>query len=47
MGKRRAGSQTISLTPDHKKLGIDPIYLLAEGVPHTIEKLSMRATILL
>ncbi len=32
MAKRRAGNQTASLTPDQKKLGIDPIYLAAEGV---------------
>jgi hypothetical protein len=31
MAKRRAKSQTASLTPDHKKLGIDPIYLAAGG----------------
>jgi hypothetical protein len=47
MVKRRAGSQIANLTPDHKKLGIDPIYLRAGGVPHTVEKLSMRATTLL
>jgi len=47
MAKRRAGSQTGSLTPDHKKLGIDPIYLVADNVPHTVGKLSTRATTLL
>ncbi len=26
MAKRRVGSQTASLTPDQKKLGINPIY---------------------
>jgi len=44
MAKRRARSQTTSLTPDHKKSGIDPIYLAAWGVSHTVGKLSMRAT---
>jgi hypothetical protein len=47
MAKRRAGSQTANLTPDHKKSGIDPIYLVTGGVPHIVEKLSMRATTLL
>jgi len=31
MAKRRAGSQTANLIPDHKKSGIDPIYLAAGG----------------
>ncbi len=31
MAKRRARSQTVSLTPDQKKSGIDPIYLTAGG----------------
>jgi len=47
MAKRRAGSQITSLTPNHKKSGIDPIYLVTGGVPHTIGKLSTRATTLL
>jgi hypothetical protein len=47
MAKRMAESQIASLTPDHKKSGIDPIYLVAWGVPHIVEKLSMRATTLL
>jgi hypothetical protein len=47
MPKRRVGSQTANLTLDHKKSGIDPIYLSAEGVRHTLGKLSMRATTLL
>jgi len=47
MAKRRAGSQTASLTPDQKKLGIDPIYLAVDDVPHTVEKLLTRATTLL
>jgi hypothetical protein len=44
MAKRKVGSQTGSLIPDQKKSGIDPIYLAVEGVQHTVEKLSMRAT---
>jgi len=51
MAKRRAGSQignqTASLTPDQKKSGIDPIHLAADDVPHTVGKLSTRATTLL
>jgi hypothetical protein len=47
MAKRRVGSQTANLTPDQKKLGIDPISLVAEGVPHTVGKLSIRAITLL
>ena len=41
------GSQTASLTPDHKKSGIDLRYLAAEGVQHTVGKISTRATTLL
>jgi hypothetical protein len=37
MAKRKAGSQTASLTPDQKKSGIDPKYLAADDVPHIIE----------
>jgi hypothetical protein len=47
MAKRRAGSQIANLTPDHKKSGIDPIYLAAMGMSHIVEKLSTRATTLL
>jgi hypothetical protein len=47
MAKRRVGSQTGNLTPDQKKSGIDPIYLAAENVPHTVGKLSTRATTVL
>jgi len=47
MAERKAGSQIGSLTPDQKKLGIHPIYLAADNLPHTIGKLSMRATTLL
>jgi len=43
MAKRRAGSQTTNLILDHKKSGIDPIYLSANGVRHTVGKLSTRA----
>jgi hypothetical protein len=37
MAKRKAGSQTASLTPDQKKLGIDPIYLFGDGVQHIVD----------
>jgi hypothetical protein len=47
MAKRRVGSQTTSLTPNQKNSRIDPIYLAAKGVWHTVGKLSMRATTLL
>jgi hypothetical protein len=47
MVKRKAGNQIANLTPDQKKSGIDPIYLAIDNVPHTIEKLSTRATTLL
>ncbi len=36
-----------SLIPDQKKSGIDPIFLVIEGVRHTVGKLSTRATTLL
>jgi hypothetical protein len=51
MAKRRPGSRTPGsppvLTPDHKKSEIDPKYLAADDVPHTVGKLSTRATTLL
>jgi hypothetical protein len=47
MAERRAGSQIANLIPDHKKLGIDPIYLVSGGVQHIVGKLSMRVTTLL
>jgi hypothetical protein len=47
MAKRRAGSQIASLTPNHKKSGINPIYLAVWGVPHIVGKLSTRVTTLL
>ncbi len=47
MAKRRAGSQIASLTPDQKKSEIDPIYLAADNVPHTVGKLLTRATTML
>jgi hypothetical protein len=46
MAKRKAGSQTGSLTSDHGKSGIDPIPLRAGGVQHVVGKLSTRATTL-
>jgi hypothetical protein len=47
MAKRRVGSQIINLAPDHKKSGIDLIYLISEGVQHIVEKLLTSATTLL
>jgi hypothetical protein len=44
MGKRRAGSQTGSLTLDHKKSRIDPIPTCVGRVQHGVEKLLRRAT---
>jgi hypothetical protein len=44
MAKRKAGSQIDNLTPDHGKLGIDPILLRAGGVRHVVGKISTRAT---
>jgi len=45
--KKRARSQTASLTPDQKKSGVNPIYLATDNVPHIVGKLSTRATTLL
>jgi hypothetical protein len=47
MAKRRVGSQIAYLIPDPKKSGINPIYLNAGGVRHTVGKLLTRATTLL
>jgi len=47
MVERRARSQIVSLTPDHKKSGIDPIPVCIDEVRHTIGKLLRRATSLL
>jgi len=47
MAKRRVRSQIASLTPGHKKSGIDSIYLAVGGVPHIVDKLSTRAKTLL
>jgi hypothetical protein len=44
MPKRKVESQTMSLTPDPKKSGIDLIYLAAEDMQDTFGKLSTRAT---
>jgi hypothetical protein len=46
MAKRKAKSQIGSLTPDHKKSGIDPIPLRAGGMRHIVEKLLLKATTL-
>jgi hypothetical protein len=43
MGKRRAGSQTSSLTPDHKKSGIDLFPKSELKVQYTVGKISTRA----
>jgi hypothetical protein len=47
MAKRRAGSQTGSLTLDHQKSGIDLTSVCAGGLRHTIGKFSRRTTSLL
>jgi hypothetical protein len=47
MVERRARSQTASLTPDHKKSGIDPTPVCSDGVRHTVGKLLRKATSLL
>jgi hypothetical protein len=44
MGKRRAGSQTGNLTPDHKKSGIDLFPTSELRVQYVVEKISTRAT---
>jgi hypothetical protein len=46
MGKRRAGSQTGSLTPDHYKSGIDLFPMFDLIVRHGVGKISTRATTL-
>jgi hypothetical protein len=46
MGKRRAGSQTDNLTPDHKKSGIDLFPTSDSSVQHGVGKISTRATTL-
>jgi len=46
MGKRRAGSQTGSLTPDHLKSGIDLFPTSDLSVRHGVGKISTRATTL-
>jgi hypothetical protein len=47
MTKRKDGNQIASLIPDQKKSRIDPKYLVADNVPHTIGKLSTKDTTLL
>jgi hypothetical protein len=47
MAKRRVESQIGNLTPDHKKSGIDLIFVRADGVQHIVGKLSTRVTTLL
>jgi len=45
MAKRRARKGNLTL--DQKKSRIDPIYLAADNLPHTVGKLSKKATTLL
>jgi len=47
MAKKKAMSQTGSLIPDHKKLGIDPTFVRAGGVQYAVGKLLTRAATLL
>jgi hypothetical protein len=47
MVKRKARSQIGSLTPDHKKSGIDPTSMRVGGVRHSVEKLLTKATTLI
>jgi hypothetical protein len=47
MTKRKAGSQTGNLTPNHQKLGINPTSVCASGMRHTDGKFLTRATTLL
>ncbi len=47
MGERRAGSQTDSLTPDHKKSGIDLFPTSELRVQYVVETISTRATSLI
>jgi len=47
MAKRRAGSQTTSLTSEEKKSIIDSIYLSTDGMQHTVGNPSTKATTLL
>jgi hypothetical protein len=47
MGKRRAGSQTANLTPDHIKSGIDLFPTSELRVRYVVEKISTRATSLI
>jgi hypothetical protein len=44
MVKRKAKSQTGSLTFDHEKPGIDPTPVRAGGMRYTVGKLSRRVT---
>jgi hypothetical protein len=46
MGKRKAGSQTGNLTPDHEKSGIDAFPTSELEVRHSVGKISTRATTL-
>jgi hypothetical protein len=45
MFKRKVGSQSVNLTPNHKKLGIALNYVHAGGMSHIFGKLSIKNTI--
>jgi hypothetical protein len=47
MAEKKARSQSVNLTFDHKNLGISLNYVCVGGVPNIIEKLLTKATILL
>jgi hypothetical protein len=47
MMKRKVGSWTVSLIPDHQKSRIDPIPVCVNGAQHTVGKLLTRAITLL
>jgi hypothetical protein len=47
MEKRKDGNQIDNLTLGHEKSGLDPTFVCASEVQHTIGKLLTRATTLL
>jgi hypothetical protein len=47
MAKRKVRNQIANLTSNHLKSRIALIYLHEDGMPHIVEKLSMKATTLL
>jgi hypothetical protein len=46
-GQKKGIESNCQFDSDHKKSGIDPIYLATNHVQHTVKKLSMRTTTLL